>query len=85
MPNEVNTLDDVRKFFTDLKAADYIFHPDDDFTEYSNTNINDGKLLNVIMQRCWVICEDQCTGTDDIYTIAINIQYPENTPIGYLL
>jgi hypothetical protein len=85
MPNEVNTLDDVKKFFTDLKAADYLFHPDDDFTEYSNTSIDTGKLLNVIMQRCWVICEDDCTGEEDIYSIAMNILYPEDIPLQYLL
>jgi len=76
-PAEIIGLDGVKKFFADLKAADYVFHPDDDFTEYSNTSINEGRMLNLTMSKCWEICSDECTGEEDIYSIAMDILYPD--------
>jgi len=76
-PEKINSLEKVKVFFTALKEANYTFHPDDDFTEYSNTPVPVGKHLNALMEKCWTVCEFFATETTDIYTVAMEILYPE--------
>jgi len=86
-PSEMTSIFDVRMWFQSLLAHGYAFHPDDDLTEYTNTDFQTGQKLNAIMDRCWEICVNECDENGeqnrDIYDIAneltrAHMNWPKN-------
>jgi hypothetical protein len=74
MITEINTIEDVKLFAFQLVNEDNLsFHPDNDFSDYVNTetkaasyNTEQASRLNMLMDKCFVICEES---GEDIYEL----------------
>lgn len=76
--SHITTVDDVRAFFRHLAFdCNLSFHPDDDFSDYSNRTSGEAsftadevKKYNALMKECHAICH---LFAADIYEIGLNV------------
>jgi hypothetical protein len=77
----LTTIRQVKTFFKEMKRAGIVFHPDDDFTYFSDMTHEQAKVLNSIMEDCWIVCQKWYGVGDhveyDIYSLAMDIQWPD--------
>ena len=67
---EINTVDDVREWFTLLLDKGINFHPDCDFTDYNNLTAAEADNYNATMNTAHAVCG---TAGADIYGIALDV------------
>jgi len=72
MVKEINKLSDVEQFMIELVDSGVNAHPDDDFTQYINTDTGEdsftperGEEINYLMSECFRVCENEHV---DIYS-----------------
>ncbi|MBI9016299.1 MAG: hypothetical protein JEZ07_03450 [Phycisphaerae bacterium] len=62
---EINTIDDVKRFFTYLVQEKHLnFHPDTDFNEYLDSDTDkalfsakEAKQMNILMNNSFIVCQ----------------------------
>lgn len=80
MLTEIHDLNDVAAFARQLVAEGTIFHPDDDFLNYTDLDTlqiaftnGEGGLRNFLMRQCFTVCEnanvDICDFTNEVFLI----------------
>lgn len=79
MLQAISTVEDVQKFFMELKNEDLNFHPDTPFEDYINIDTGlpiytDAEVTkrNVLLEQAFDVCDK--IGSD-IYEIGFNIFY----------
>ena len=75
------TIEDVKAFLQSLyNKYDLAFHPDDSFHDYVDSkgqmtfSEKEADLLNELMERCFVVCEEHGI---DLYEICVELQQVE--------
>lgn len=70
----INTIDDVKAFFTQLLNESLNFHPDEDFANYINIDTSEptysvegAQMRNQLMDKCFEVCDHYHA---DIYELA---------------
>ncbi len=77
MIQKIETIDDVKKFFTELMSENLIFHPDNDFCDYINLKTNEptysveeAERRNELVSECFIVCERDSV---DFYELCMSL------------